>query len=38
MQAIAASLVGALSFLVPGWVAMVGQREGILTFKLSRAA
>lgn len=38
MQAIAASLVGALSFLVPGWVAMVGQREGITTFKLSRAA
>jgi len=38
MQAIAASLVGTLSFLVPGWVAMVGQREGITTFKLSRAA
>lgn len=38
VQAIAASLVGALSFLIPGWVAMIGQREGITTFKLSRAA
>ncbi|WP_203648702.1 purine-cytosine permease family protein [Secundilactobacillus yichangensis] len=38
LQAIVASLVGSLSFLVPGWVAMIGQREGITTFKLSRAA
>lgn len=37
-QAIIASLVGALSFLIPGWVAMIGQREGVTTFKLSRAA
>lgn len=37
-QAIFAALLGALSFLVPGWVAMIGQREGITTFKLSRAA
>lgn len=37
-QAILASLVGALSFLIPGWVAMIGQREGVTTFKLSRAA
>ncbi|GAX05781.1 purine-cytosine transport protein [Secundilactobacillus pentosiphilus] len=38
IQAIVASLVGALSFLVPGWVAMIGQREGVTTFKMSRAA
>jgi len=38
VQAIFAALFGALSFLVPGWVAMIGQREGITTFKLSRAA
>lgn len=38
IQAILAALVGALSFLVPGWVAMIGQREGVTTFKLSRAA
>ncbi|MCH4165592.1 MAG: cytosine permease [Lentilactobacillus diolivorans] len=37
-QAILASLVGSLSFLIPGWVAMIGQREGVTTFKLSRAA
>ncbi|MDU2075484.1 MAG: cytosine permease, partial [Streptococcus salivarius] len=37
-QAIIASLVGALSFAVPGWVAMIGQKEGVTTFKLSRAA
>lgn len=38
VQALFAALFGALSFLVPGWVAMIGQREGITTFKLSRAA
>ncbi len=37
-QAMFAALVGAFSFLVPGWVAMIGQREGVTTFKLSRAA
>lgn len=37
-QAILAAFCGALSFLVPGWVAMIGQREGVTTFKLSRAA
>lgn len=37
-QAIIASLVGALSFAIPGWVAMIGQKEGVTTFKLSRAA
>lgn len=37
-QAILAALVGALSFSIPGWVAMIGQREGVTTFKLSRAA
>ncbi|RRK10323.1 allantoin permease [Lactiplantibacillus garii] len=37
-QALFAALVGSLSFLVPGWVAMIGQREGVTTFKLSRAA
>lgn len=37
-QAILAALVGALSFAIPGWVAMIGQREGVTTFKLSRAA
>ena len=38
IQAIIASLVGALSFTIPGWVAMIGQKEGVTTFKLSRAA
>lgn len=37
-QSMIAALIGALSFLAPGWVAMIGQREGITTFKLSRAA
>lgn len=37
-QAIIASLVGALSFAIPGWVAMIGQKEGVTTFKLSRVA
>lgn len=37
-QALLAALVGALSFVIPGWVAMIGQREGVTTFKLSRAA
>ncbi|NLR32323.1 purine-cytosine permease family protein [Levilactobacillus tujiorum] len=38
IQATLASLVGALSFVFPGWVAMIGKREGVTTFKLSRAA
>lgn len=38
LQSILAALIGSLSFLVPGWVAMLGQREGVTTFKLSRAA
>ncbi len=38
LQSILAALVGALSFAIPGWVAMIGQREGVTTFKLSRAA
>lgn len=38
LQSLLAALIGALSFLVPGWVAMLGQREGVTTFKLSRAA
>ncbi|WP_318765066.1 purine-cytosine permease family protein [Lactiplantibacillus carotarum] len=38
IQAMVAALIGGLSFLVPGWVAMIGQREGVTTFKLSRAA
>lgn len=38
VQAILAALLGALSFAIPGWVAMIGQREGVTTFKLSRAA
>jgi len=38
VQATLASLVGALSFAFPGWVAMIGKREGVTTFKLSRAA
>ncbi|MED7636214.1 UNVERIFIED_CONTAM: allantoin permease, partial [Limosilactobacillus fermentum] len=38
IQAIIASLVGALSCTIPGWVAMIGQKEGVTTFKLSRAA
>lgn len=37
-QATLASLLGALSFVFPGWVAMIGKREGVTTFKLSRAA
>src|SRR5699024_1702562 len=38
VQATLASLLGALSFVFPGWVAMIGKREGVTTFKLSRAA
>ncbi|MCT3430844.1 allantoin permease [Limosilactobacillus fermentum] len=38
LQSILAALVGALSYAIPGWVAMIGQREGVTTFKLSRAA
>lgn len=38
VQLILAALVGALTFAIPGWVAVVGQREGVTTFKLSRAA
>lgn len=38
IQALLASLLGSLSFCIPGWVAVIGQREGITTFKLSRAA
>lgn len=37
-QSILAAVVGALSFVIPGWVAMIGQRQGVTTFKLSRAA
>ena len=37
-QALSAGLIGALTFVIPGWVAMIGQREGVTTFKLSRAA
>lgn len=38
VQLILAALVGSLTFAIPGWVAVVGQREGVTTFKLSRAA
>lgn len=38
VQAILAAFIGSLSFLIPGWVAMIGQKEGVTTFKLSRAA
>ena len=37
-QSITAALIGSLTFAIPGWVAMIGQREGVTTFKLSRAA
>lgn len=37
-QSITATLIGSLTFAIPGWVAMIGQREGVTTFKLSRAA
>ena len=37
-QSILAALVGAFSFALPGLVAMIGQKEGVTTFKLSRAA
>lgn len=37
-QATLASLVGALSFAIPGWVAAIGKKAGITTFKMSRAA
>lgn len=37
-QATLASLVGALSFAIPGWVAAIGKKNGITTFKMSRAA
>ncbi|MDV2912309.1 cytosine permease [Pediococcus acidilactici] len=38
IQSVLAALVGALTFAIPGWVAMIGHREGVTTFKLSRAA
>lgn len=38
IQALIAALVGALSFLIPGWVAYIGRKNGITTFKMSRAA
>ncbi|MFT8606432.1 MAG: cytosine permease [Liquorilactobacillus ghanensis] len=38
LQSILAALFGSLTFVIPGWVAMIGQREGVTTFKLSRAA
>ncbi|MDI4583577.1 purine-cytosine permease family protein [Oenococcus oeni] len=38
IQSTIAALIGALSFTAPGWVAMIGRKEGITTFKLSRAA
>lgn len=38
IQATLAALVGAFSFALPGWVAMIGKRNGITTFKMSRAA
>lgn len=38
LQSITAALIGALSFAIPGWIAIIGQREGVTTFKLSRAA
>lgn len=37
-QAVLASLVGALSFLIVGWVAVIGDKAGMTTFKMSRAA
>lgn len=37
-QSITAALIGALTFAIPGWVAMIGHHEGVTTFKLSRAA
>lgn len=37
-QSISAALIGALTFAIPGWVAMIGRREGVTTFKMSRAA
>ncbi|KGO27858.1 allantoin permease [Oenococcus alcoholitolerans] len=37
-QSITAALIGALTFAIPGWVAMIGKREGVTTFKMSRAA
>lgn len=38
IQSTIAALIGALSFTAPGWVAMIGRKEGLTTFKLSRAA
>ena len=37
-QSVTAALIGALTFAIPGWVAMIGRREGVTTFKMSRAA
>ena len=36
-QAIIACFAGAMSFTISGWVAVIGQKQGITTFKLSRA-
>ncbi|UQS84240.1 purine-cytosine permease family protein [Bombilactobacillus thymidiniphilus] len=37
-QALLAALIGALSFVFPGFIAVIGQKNGITTFKLSRVA
>lgn len=37
-QATLASILGAMSFAIPGWVAALGKKSGITTFKMSRAA
>lgn len=37
-QSITAALIGVLTFAIPGWVALIGRREGVTTFKMSRAA
>ena len=33
-QSVTAALIGALTFAIPGWVAMIGQREGVTTFTI----
>lgn len=36
-QATLAAIVGSMSFAIPGWVAALGKKSGITTFKMSRA-
>lgn len=38
VQSTLAAFIGALTFVIPGWISVIGKNENITTFKLSRAA